>query len=182
MALYFITGNAGKFTEMKGLLPEIEQLDVDLPEIQSLNLRTIVETKLQAAFEHKQAEFIVEDTGVELDCLNGLPGPFIKWFLKTIGAEGIAKIAQMHGNNSATAKIVIGYAKSKENLHFFEAEMKGTVVPPRGDRGFGWDFIFQPDGFEKTCAEMTLEEKNQMSMRAQAAEHLRTFLNSRKKI
>ena len=87
MSLYFITGSKGKFTEVQFIIPNLKQLNIDLPEIQELDARKIIEAKLQSAFEHHAGEFIVEDTSLYLDCLNGLPGPLIKWFIKTIKNE-----------------------------------------------------------------------------------------------
>ena len=84
MSLYFITGNKNKFEEVKSILPEIEQLDVDLPEIQDIDAQNIIRFKLLEALRHHAGEFIVEDTSLYFDCLKGLPGPLIKWFLETI--------------------------------------------------------------------------------------------------
>ena len=84
MSLYFITGSKGKFAEVQLIIPNLKQLNIDLPEIQELDPKKIIEAKLQSAFEHRSGEFIVEDTSLYLDCLNGLPGPLIKWFIKTI--------------------------------------------------------------------------------------------------
>ncbi len=62
--IYFITGNKNKFQEARALLPRIEQLDIDLPEIQEIDAEKIIEAKLIAAFEHKKGAFIVEDTSL----------------------------------------------------------------------------------------------------------------------
>lgn len=83
--IYFITGNKNKFEEVRAILPDAEQLDIDLPEIQEIDAHGIIRAKLHAAFAHEEGEFIVEDLSFYLECLNGLPGPLIKWFLKTIG-------------------------------------------------------------------------------------------------
>jgi inosine triphosphate pyrophosphatase len=174
--LYFITGNKNKFVEIQAVIPEIEQLDIDLPEIQEIDPRLIIEAKLKEALKHHDGEFIVEDTSLYLEALNGLPGPLIKWFLKTIGNEGLASLTEKLANSSAEAKTIIGYAKSADNIHFFEGSIRGKIVAPRGDTSFGWDPIFQPDGYNHTFAEMGTEEKNQISMRRRAAEQLKTSL------
>ncbi len=177
MNLYFITGSKGKFNEVASLIPYIKHLDIDLPEIQDIDPKKIITAKLHEAFNHHSGEFIVEDTSLYLDCLNGLPGPLIKWFLKTIQTEGVAKIAESFGNTKAIAKTFIGYAKSDSDIHFFEGEVSGDVVYPRGDHGFGWDTIFQPDGSSKTFGQMELSEKKKFSMREIAAQKLKNFLN-----
>ncbi len=177
MPLYFITGNAKKFSEVKMLMPDIEQLEIDLPEIQEIDAKKIIKAKLLEALQHHQGEFMVEDTSFYLDCLQGLPGPLIKWFLVTIGNKGLADIAHKFGNYKATAKTIIGYAKSHEEIYFFEGKLEGEVIMPRGDVGFGWDPIFKPTGHDKTFGEMTKAEKNAISMRSKAVTKLKEFLS-----
>ncbi|MDD2753485.1 MAG: RdgB/HAM1 family non-canonical purine NTP pyrophosphatase [Candidatus Portnoybacteria bacterium] len=178
--IYFITGNKNKFEEVKSILPDVEQLDIDLPEIQEIDAKEIIKTKLTEAFNHADGEFIVEDTSLYFDCLKGLPGPLIKWFLQTIGNDGLAEIAEKLGNNKAEAKTIIGYAKNREEIYFFEGAIKGRIVNPKGETNFGWDPIFLPDGYEKTFAEMSREEKNEISMRRNALNKLSEFLRSGK--
>lgn len=180
--IYFITGNKNKFEEVKAILPIIEQLDIDLPEIQDVDARAIVRSKLQEALNHKAGEFIVEDTSLYLECLNGLPGPFIKWFLATIGNDGLVELAQKMGNDKAEAKTIIGYAKSHEEVYFFEGTIKGRIVKKAGETMFGWDPIFMPEGHDKTFAEMGREEKGKISMRRLAADQLKEFLQSENNI
>lgn len=62
MALYFITGNKNKISEVSAILPNVEQLDIDLPEVQDIDIKEIIKAKLLEALNHEQAEFIVEDT------------------------------------------------------------------------------------------------------------------------
>ncbi|MCX6740556.1 MAG: RdgB/HAM1 family non-canonical purine NTP pyrophosphatase [Candidatus Parcubacteria bacterium] len=178
--MYFITGNKGKLHEVQSILPDVEQLDIDLPEIQEIDARKVVEAKLLEALKNHKGEFIIEDTSLYLDCLNGLPGPLIKWFLKTIGNNGLAEIARKYGNYKAQAKTIIGYAKNPQEIYFFEGDLEGEIAEPTGETGFGWDPIFKPRGFAKTFAEMTREEKNKISMRRQALNKLKQFLEEQK--
>ena len=180
MPLYFITGNKNKFEEIKSVLPDIEHLGMELPEIQEIDPKKIIEAKLKEALNHKAGEFIVEDTGLYLDCLKGLPGPLVKWFLKTIGLGGIFQIAEKLKNNRAEAKTIIGYAKSHEEIYFFEGSVSGQIVSPRGDSRFGWDPIFQPDGQNQTFAEMDGEKRQSLKMRHVAALKLKKFLDASK--
>lgn len=174
--LYFITGNKNKFEEVKSILPNVEQLDIDLPEIQEIDAHKVIEAKLKEALRHKEGEFIVEDTSLYFDCLNGLLGTFIKWFMKTIGNDGLVNLVTKYGNNKATAKTVIGYAKSIDEIYSFEGEISGIIVEPRTTSNFGWDPIFLPDGHTKTFAEMDVSEKNEISMRRIATQKLKEFL------
>lgn len=178
MTLYFITGNRNKFDEVKQIIPQLELAEVDVPEVQDVDAGNIVKAKLLEALKHRDGEFIVEDTSLHLDCLNGLPGPFIKWFLRVMGAQGVADLVEKTGRTGAEAKTVIGYAKSKNDIHFFEGAIRGSIVQPRGTR-FGWDPIFQPEGYGRTFAEMAKEEKNMISHRRKAVEKLKAFLAQR---
>lgn len=173
MAIYFITGSKDKFEEMQAIVGSLEHLEMDLPEIQELDAHKIIEAKLVEARKHKQGAFIVEDTSLYIDTLDGLPGPLIKWFMKTLGNEGLYKIAV---GSRAEAKTIIGYADGNGEMQFFEGSFTGTIVKPRGTNGFGWDPIFQPEGTDKTLAELTPDEKNAFSMRRVAAEKLRACL------
>jgi len=178
MSLYFLTGSKNKLAEMQAILGDVEQLDIDLPEIQEIDAHKIIEAKLAEARKHNQGAFIVEDTSLYFDALQGLPGPLIKWFMKTIGNDGLYKMAEAFGNYGAAAKTIIGYASGTGDTQFFEGSFKGMIVAPRGENGFGWDPIFQPEGTEKTLAELTADEKNSFSMRKLAAQQLGQFLAS----
>lgn len=177
MNLYFITGNKSKFEEVTAVLPEVKQLDLDLPEIQSLDSLEVIAEKLKVAMKSQEGEFIVEDNSLVLNGMNGLPGPLIKWFLKSIGNEGLLKLANTFGKE-AEAKVIIGYASGNGNVEYFEGVVKGTIVEPRGNKGFGWDPIFLPAGEIKTYGEMELEEKNRFSSRRIAVEKLKKYLVS----
>lgn len=173
----FITGNINKFAEVKAVLTDLERLDIDLPEIQSLDPQEIVEFKLKTALEQVSGNIIIEDTSLFMEGLHGLPGPLIKWFMKAMGREGLAKTVLASGNDRAEAKTIIGYADSDGNTSYFEGVITGRIVMPQGETSFGWDPIFLPDGSAMTFAEMGIEEKNKISMRREAAQKLKYFLN-----
>ncbi len=180
MALKFITGNDNKFKEIQSMLApiEIEQFNLDLAEIQSLDAHEIIRHKLTEAMKQEQDEFIVEDTSVYLECLNNqLPGPFIKWFLESLQPQGIFELAKSMGNTKAYAVTLLGHA-SGDNVEFFEGRNDGEVVAPIGDKDFGWGPIFKPDGSDKTYGQMEREEKYSVSMRAIAAGKLKDFLRN----
>jgi inosine triphosphate pyrophosphatase len=174
--ILFITGNKDKLREVSALIPAVHGVDMDLTEIQELDAHKIIAAKLAEAQKYHSGAFLVEDTSLYLDAMNGLPGPLAKWFVKAIGIEGIYKLTETFKSTSATARTLIGYADEAGNVHFFEGSISGMLVPPRGTDGFGWDAIFQPDGYEKTFAEMTSEEKSRCSMRKIAVEGLQCYL------
>lgn len=177
MKILFITGNPNKLKEAKEIMPEIEGCDIDLPEIQELDTKKIIEEKLHEAIKQKPGiELIVEDQSLIIDGMNGLPGPFIKWFDKALGVKGLYNLALKMGNQKTEAKTTIGYCDKNGKINFFEATIKGKIVSPKGTIGWGWDFIFQPEGYKKTFAQMTMEEKNKLSMRTMVLEKLKKYL------
>ncbi len=178
MKLYFITGNTNKFEEISQIIPDIEQLKLDLPEIQELDPKKIIKAKLREAQKHHKGNFIVEDTSLYLEALNGLPGPLIKWHLESLGPEGLHNICNKLQNFKATAKTMIGLSLENDEIHFFEGKINGTITKPSTIKRFGWDPIFTPDGFNVCFAEMSLRDKNNISMRRKATEQLKEFLET----
>ena len=176
--MYFITSNKGKLAEVRLFFPDVEVLHLDLPEVQSLDSKEIIQNKLQEALKHIEGCVLVEDTAVYSEVLKGLPGPLIKWFKETLGPQGLYEMLNKLGNTRVMARTTAGYATSTGDMHFFEGEVKGCFVEPRGENGFGWDVIFKPDGYECTFAELSREEKNKISMRRQALQKLKDFLNA----
>ncbi|MDO8649972.1 MAG: non-canonical purine NTP pyrophosphatase [Candidatus Berkelbacteria bacterium] len=176
MPLIFVTSSTSKLAELSSIVPNVEHLEMDLPEIQHIDPKVVIESKIKEALKSRKGEFIVEDTSLYFDSLNGLPGPLIKWFMKALGNEGLATMVRKLDNSKAVAKTLIGYGKSATEIEYFEGAVEGMIVEPRGAQGFGWDAIFLPDGHDKTFAEMSQEEKNSLSMRKVAAIKLRNFL------
>ena len=141
----------------------------------------IIKAKLQAAEAHAKGEYIVEDTSLYFECFeNKLPGPFIKWFLDVLKPEGLAHMAEKMGNSKCTARTIVGYIDAAGEVKFFEGIQKGLIVPPRGEKDFGWGPIFQPENDTRTFAEMDRAEKFQKSMRAVAIAKLRDYLKLNK--
>jgi inosine triphosphate pyrophosphatase len=174
----FITGNKNKLREAREILTgfEVEGLDIDLPEIQSLDPKEVIRAKLDEARRRRKGALMVEDTSLTLDCMNGLPGPLIKWFLQARGLGWLCTIAWAEGVFGATARTVIGYVDDGGTTSFFEGEVRGRIVRPRGETKFGWDPIFEPDGMRQTFAEMSPSAKNAISMRRMALEELKAHL------
>lgn len=176
--IYLVTGNANKLAELQAIFPaqlELGSAQLDIPEIQSIDPRTIVEDKLERAYEALKKPVIVEDVSAELDCLNGLPGPFIRYFEQKLGKYALWELAQHHDNRTATVRCTMGYFDGA-NKEIVDGAVRGTIVSPRGDHGWGFDFVFMPEGHTKTNSEMTQEEKNQISHRALAAKALAAHL------
>jgi non-canonical purine NTP pyrophosphatase (RdgB/HAM1 family) len=179
--LYFITGNAGKFREVQAVIPDIEQLKLDLDEIQSLDPQAVIEHKLAQAAGLHDGEFMVEDTTLTLNCIKPLPGTFAKWFETGLGIPRLYELVSHYDDQTAACRVTIGYRDALGQISYYDAECHGTIVEPRGTNGFGFDPIFIADGQTKTNAELTAAEKNAFSARGQAARKLASYLKAQPK-
>ena len=177
-SVLLITGNAGKAAEFSRLLGvEIHNQKVELPEVQSDDVRTIAEAKARAAFDIVKQPVFVDDTGLYIEAWNGLPGAFIAWFLRCVGNEGILKMLEGWDDRSARAVTALGYCDG-QGARVFYGETKGSIAPAmRGTNGLGFDPIFMPNGSDKTYAELESHQKDHTSPRAAAARELREFLS-----
>ncbi|MDD3480814.1 MAG: non-canonical purine NTP pyrophosphatase [Patescibacteria group bacterium] len=171
----FITGNQNKLREAREILGDVEGHEIDLPEIQEVDPHIIIKAKMDEAKKQGLKNFIVEDTSLYFDGLNGLPGPLIKWFLDKLGNDGLYDLVK-DKDPKAQAKTIIGYSDKEGKISYHEGIIEGEIVAPKGDTNFGWDPIFKPDGHDKTFAEMGPEEKNTVSMRKMALEELKKYL------
>lgn len=100
-----------------------------------------------------------------------------KWFLEKLGHEGLNRILAGYDDKSAYALCTLSFARSsKEDPIIFMGKTDGKIVPARGPNAFGWDPIFQPDGFDKTYAELDKEIKNKISHRYRAFQKLKEYL------
>lgn len=172
-----ITGNHGKVEEVRRYLhSDVDHVALDLPEIQSLSSREIVEDKVWRAYNEIGRPVLVEDVSFVIHSLEGLPGPLIKWFEKTVGLDGICGMTDGK-DRSCTASILYGYCDGR-SIFFAEGLMDGVVAEaPKGENSFGWGPIFIPDGMDRTYAELSDEEQETISFRKKALqkmeEHLR---------
>ncbi len=159
MNVYFVSSNDHKakyFSKMTGL--DIERVSLDVDEIQSLDLKEVVEHKVKLAYERVKKPVIVEDTKLIFNALGNLPGPFIKFFLDELGVDGICKLLNGYEDRSATAGAAIAYYDGKI-LKIFEYEYKGRISQkPEGSSGFGWNRVFIPDGENTTLGNMSEED------------------------
>jgi XTP/dITP diphosphohydrolase len=187
--LVFATNNAHKLTEVQAAVAGKIKL-LSLNDIACHN--EIAETgdtfkenasiKSRFIYNKYKINCFADDSGLEIDALNGEPGVYS------------ARYAGVHGNHAANNKKVLEQLRDVTNRkarfitvisliwegeeHFFEGAVEGTIrTELSGSDGFGYDPIFQPDGFDVTFAEMTLAQKNAISHRGRAVEKLVEFLN-----
>lgn len=169
-----MTGNPNKLREWQRIIPagslELQSVDIDLPEIQSLDLREIITDKAHRAYGVVGGPVFVEDISAGLDELNGLPGPFIKYFEDRLGKGALHKLASSD-KSPATVTATMAYYDGDVLLIALK-ELHGNVVPPRDGEGWGFDFCFIPDGSTKTFSQMGPAAKDKISHRSLAMRDL----------
>lgn len=181
-SLGFVSGNTSKFEEYRALLgiADLKFYEIAVTEPQTMNLESLVEEKIERiARQLPSTPFFVEHTGLLVDAWKGLPGGLTGVFMQTVGNDGLCKMMTAYRGNDRVARgrVVIGYYYQEHGTYITHGEVVGTIATePRGSNRFGWDPIFIPNGSKLTYGEMSLEEKNQSSMRSRAAEALTKYL------
>lgn len=172
----FITGNQKKADYLAKYLGfPVDHVKLDLDEIQSLDLKKIVEHKVRQAYEITRMPVIVEDVSLEFAALGRLPGPFIRFFVDEVPFETICSM--LNGQTrEATARCVFGYYDG-ETLQLFEGSMKGTIAEsPQGEHGYGWDKLFIPEGYNVTRASLSEEDDRKTYLQIKPFTELKKFL------
>lgn len=190
MKLVFSTNNNHKLKEVQEMLPNSIQL-VSLKDINCTEDIAETETTLQGNAALKanfitqnfQLDCFADDTGLEVTCLHGKPGVYSARFAgePSNAEKNMEKLLHEMADftdRSAQFRTVI-CLNLEGNQYYFEGICKGTILTTKqGTAGFGYDPIFQPEGFQQSFAEMTSEEKNKISHRALAIEKLVAFLTN----
>ncbi len=171
MEMIFVTSNRGKVREAERYFSplgvRIIQKKVEYPEIQADSLEEVARFGIRWLKDKLEAPFFLDDSGLFIDALGGFPGVYSAYVYRTLGNDGILKLLEGVENRKAHFQSVVAYYDGE--LHIFTGKTAGRITrEKRGTGGFGFDPIFQPEGFSKTFAEMTTEEKNRISHRGRA--------------
>ena len=171
-----VTTSADKLAEINEILGTNHRVSkIEITEIQSLDLNQVITQKAKDAYKIIKKPVLVEDISFEIKALNGLPGTFIKFFLKTLGTEGT--VALVKGRDTATKVTAAVAIYDGENLKIFKGEVWGTLSSRnRGEHGFGFDKVFIPKGYDQTLGEMPPSLKNKISYRAKALQKVKEYL------
>ena len=189
MKIVFATNNQHKLSEIRQILGDrVEVLslkdincDVDIPET-GTTLEANALQKAQYIYDHYQMNVFADDTGLEVEALGGAPGVYSARYAGGEGHDSEANMAKLlqelgkNNNRRARFRTVIALIIQGQ-VHEFEGIVNGEIIRERrGGEGFGYDPIFQPEGYDKTFAELGVEVKNQISHRARATQKLAEFL------
>jgi len=188
--LLFATNNQHKLSEIRQILQpnyditslkEIGCID-ELPETQN-TLKGNALQKAMYIYQKYGINCFADDTGLEIDALNGAPGVYSARFagINVTYKQNVDKVMALMKdieNRSARFRTVIALIlEGKE--YFFDGAVEGEIITEeRGQSGFGYDPVFMPKGYDKTFAEMTDEEKNSISHRGLAVKKLTDFLKN----
>ena len=190
--LVFATSNKGKYNEVKKMMPR----NINLLSLNDLNfigdiqetgktLKQNAKIKSDFIFNNFGINCFADDSGLEIDSLNGMPGIYSARFAgKTCNSndniEKVWKLLTGHNNTDAKFKSILSL-NIDGNTFFFEGKIDGKIIfNKRGTNGFGYDSIFIPNGYNKTFAELNSVEKNEISHRSKALKRLIIFLDKQK--
>lgn len=202
--IVFATNNQHKLDEIRSILGEQFEIvslrdigcDVDIPETAD-TLEGNAMMKAQYIWDHYHMSVFADDTGLEVEALNGAPGVYSARYAGGEGHDSEANMQKLlrelteKNNRRAQFRTVIALILKKDvcpcgctsikEVHQFEGIVKGQITRERhGGEGFGYDPIFQPDGYDTTFAELGMDIKNHISHRARAVKKLADFLSQGK--
>lgn len=186
--LVFATNNAHKLEEVRAILGDgysvsgLKKIgcDEDIPETAG-TLDGNAELKARFVKEKYGYDCFADDTGLEVEALDGAPGVYSARYAgpghdSEANMELLLKNMRGKENRRARFRTVICLIEG-DSLRKFEGIVNGTIIDERrGDNGFGYDPVFVPDGFDRTFAELTAEEKNGVSHRGRATSLLSEYL------
>lgn len=183
MEALFVTSNHNKAREAAEILGvRLRTVALDLPEMQDLDVARVAAVKAASAreaLEDPDSPILVEDSGLVVGAWNGLPGALTKWFLTSVGNEGLLKMLAGEDDRSARAVCAVAISFADSPVHVFVGEVEGSIAPePRGAEDFGWDPIFVPGGYTRTYAELG-PRKHEVSHRARALRAAREAFRAR---
>ena len=167
------TKNLDKYEEMRTILDEYELdlrvVDIKGIEIQAFSVLNVAEHSAKVIAAKTKDAFLVEDAGMYINSLYGFPGPYSSFVYKTIGLGGIVRLVKNRDDKKAEFHSALVFGENGKIIKKFVGITEGNISTNlQGDQGFGYDPIFIPKGKNKTYAEMSLGEKNQVSHRAKA--------------
>jgi XTP/dITP diphosphohydrolase len=191
--LQYVTTNEGKVREAREYM-DCEQFEYDYTEVQSPDIDTVAAYGAREAYREAGEPVLVDDAGLFVDALEGFPGPYSSFVEDTLGIERVQRLVAEEETRRAAFRCVLAYCDGEEfeaspdpvdrddralaaagegndegtgvPVKLFEGTVRGRIVAPRGEGGFGYDPIFEHEG--TTMAEMDTAEKNAISHRGRA--------------
>ena len=191
--IIFATHNEHKLIEVRAILEPLGYKvlsagDLNLPDVEETG-ETFKDNALLKAYEgykHTSLPVLAEDTGLCIRALDGEPGVYTKRYAEQHGGfpkvfDVLAERMKDNTDKSAYFNCTMALVVDETRAEVFEGIFEGDILPaPRGEKGFGYDPVFVPKGYDKTVAELTEDEKNTISHRALALKKVAEFLENNK--
>ena len=157
MELTYVTGNWAKILSARQILEplgyKVNQVKMDTIEIQDDDMEKVAAYSAKWASDKLKCDVIKNDSGLFVEALNGFPGVYTHYVDDTLGEKGLLKLMKGIENRKAYFKEVIAYCEYGKEPVTFVGITKGTLAKRKsGKYGWSWDFIFIPDGENKTLA------------------------------
>lgn len=187
--IFIASGNPHKIEELRQVLqpmgielkstldfPDAEEVEEDQPDLEGNAMK-------KARLWHQKTGLpsLADDTGLEVDALNGAPGVYSARYAgeNATYENNVSKLlSELEGkeNRSASFRTIVAFVTNDEE-HLFEGICKGKITTDkRGEKGFGYDPVFKPEGYQQTFAELPSEEKNKISHRGRAVQKFLEFI------
>lgn len=187
--IFIASGNPHKIEELRQVLQpmgielestldfsDAEEVEEDQPDLEGNAMK-------KARFWHQKTGLpsLADDTGLEVDSLDGAPGVYSARYAgenATYEANVSKLLSELEGkeNRSARFRTVVAFV-TKDEQHLFEGVCEGKITADkRGEKGFGYDPVFMPEGYHQTFAELSSEEKNRISHRGRAVQKFLEFI------
>lgn len=188
--LFLASGNPHKIEELRELLqpfdielrstldyPDVEEVEEDRPDLEGNALK-----KAGHWYDKTGLPSLSDDTGLEVDALDGDPGVYSARYAGKDASyeentQKLLKELEGKQNRYAQFRTVVAFIDQAGKEHLFEGVCRGTIITEkRGEKGFGYDPVFRPEGYQKTFAELSSEEKNRISHRGMAIQKFLRYL------
>lgn len=160
----FVTGNWAKVASAKQILEplgfEIDNIKMNTIEIQADTVEEVAAYSAKEASEKLKTTVLKNDTGLFVEALGGFPGPYTHYVEDKIGEDGLLKLLENVENKKAQFITAFAYCEYGKEPLVFTSITNGTIAKEKsGKYGWGWDFIFIPEGKDKTFANFPDEER-----------------------
>ncbi len=183
-SIVFVSKNPGKIREARFILEKfglkVEVAELDKVEMQADSSSEIALHSARQLLPCISEPFVLEDAGLYVSSLSGFPGPYSHYVLQTIGCEGLLKLLGSTDSREAYFESAVAYSDRGGLVKTFLGRVNGTISwGMRGEGGFGFDPIFVPLGSLKTFAEVSINEKSEISHRRRSLEAFARWYHSR---
>lgn len=177
----YVTGNWYKIMSAKKILEplgiEVENVKMETTEIQANTIEEVAKYSAKEASEKLKCNVLKNDTGLCIDALKGFPGPYTHYVDEKIGEDGILKLLDGVENRKASFIEAFAYCEYGKEPIVFKSITTGTIALEKsGTYGWSWDYIFIPDGYDKTMANYSDDERC-LVWNTDAYKELAEFLN-----